>query len=321
MKAAALAPDAVLLPTDFDEYRRFSMRFKAAVADVASIIEDRGIDEIFIDLSDVAGAWNGTANDAYAGIRSIAMDIKARVKAATGLTCSIGITPNKLLAKLCSDLDKPDGLTILTVADIPQRIWPLPVRRINGIGPKANERLAGSGIRTIGDLAAADPAALLRDFGLHYGAWLHEAAHGRDDRPVVTHREPKSVSRETTFESDLHPSSDRAVLGRIFTQLCERLSVDLRAKHYSAQSIGIKLRYHDFRIVTRELSLAAPIDDAKAIRQAAGQCLLRVPLDQRLRLLGVRAGALRNANGEILALTAAPAAPAAPIATTGSLFQ
>ena len=137
----------------------------------------------------------------------------------TGLTCSIGLAPNKLLAKICSDLDKPDGLTIVTEADLATRLWPLPAKRINGIGPKANEKLEALGIRTIGDLAAADPAMLVERFGASYGTWLHDAAHGRDDRPVVTHREPKSFSRETTFERDLHPRHDRAALGEIFTAL------------------------------------------------------------------------------------------------------
>lgn len=297
MKAAALAPDAVLLPTDFDEYRRYSRRFKAAVAEVAPMMEDRGIDEIYIDLTTVPGTQDAGADDPHAGVRATARDIKARVTAATGLSCSIGVTPNKLLSKLCSDLEKPDGLTILTAADIPDRIWPLPARRINGIGPKAGARLEALGIRTIGDLAATDPRELILHFGAHYGPWLHEAAHGRDERPVVTHSEPKSLSRETTFEHDLHPRRDRDALGRIFTDLCRRLGEDLRTKGYQAKTIGIKLRYDDFRIATRELTLPAWTDDARAIRHAAGLCLKRVPLEQRLRLLGVRAGALRRMDG------------------------
>ncbi len=297
MKSAVLAPDAVLLPTDFDQYRRFSRRFKAAVAEVAPIIEDRGIDEIYIDLTAVPGVQDGSADDPHSGVRSVARDIKARVTAATGLTCSIGVTPNKLLSKLCSELEKPDGLTVLTTDDIPSRIWPLPARRINGIGPKADARLDALGIHTIGDLAATDPGELVRHFGAHYGAWLHEAAHGRDERPVVTFSEPKSLSRETTFERDLHPQNDRSALGQIFTQLCERLAEDLRVKGYRAKSVGIKLRFDDFRIVTRELTLPAATGDAQAIRHAAGLCLKRVPLERRLRLLGVRAGALQKNDG------------------------
>jgi DNA polymerase-4 len=296
MKAAALAPDAVLLPTDFDRYRKFSRLFKAAVAEVAPTIEDRGIDEIYIDLSDVPGARNANEADPHAGVRALAQDIKARVHAATGLTCSIGVSPNKLLSKICSDLEKPNGLTILTEADIATRIWPLPAKRINGIGPKASERLDAMGIRTIGELAAADPQTLVVRFGPNYGAWLHEAALGHDERPVVTFSEPKSLSRETTFEHDLHPRRDREALGQIFTRLCERLAADLKAKGYVGKTIGVKLRYDDFRIATRELTLPAHTDDASTIRQGAGQCLKRVALDRKLRLLGVRVGTLCKAD-------------------------
>ena len=153
----------------------------------------------------------------------------------TGLTCSIGITPNKLLSKLASELDKPDGLTLLGHDDIPARIWPLAARKVNGIGPKAAAKLPALGIDTIGDIAAADPAFLLAHFGKSFGAWLHEASHGRDERPVVTSSEPKSISRETTFERDLHAVRDRAELGAIFTDLCEQLAGDLARKSYAAQ--------------------------------------------------------------------------------------
>jgi nucleotidyltransferase/DNA polymerase involved in DNA repair len=179
MKAAQLAPDAVLLPVDFDEYRKYSRLFKAAVREIAPCVEDRGIDEIYIDLSELPGVHGD-------GGHAIGMRLKQAVKAATGLSCSIGITPNKLLSKLGSELDKPDGLTLLGLADIPARIWPLAARKVNGIGPKASEKLAGLGLHTVGDIAAADPELLVQHFGPHYGRWLHEASHGRDDREVVT---------------------------------------------------------------------------------------------------------------------------------------
>jgi DNA polymerase-4 len=285
MKAAQLAPDAVLLPIDFDEYRKYSRLFTAAVRQITPQAEDRGIDEIYIDLSEVPGA------QADAG-RGVAQSLKDAVREATGLSCSVGVTPNKLLSKICSDLDKPDGLTLLAPEDIPARIWPLPAKKINGIGPKATEKLAGFGIHTIGDLAAADTQFLVDHFGKSYGAWLHEAAHGRDDRPVVTYSEPKSISRETTFERDLHAVRDRAALGAIFTELCVELAGDLARKGYAGKTIGIKLRFDDFKIVTRDLTLPAHTMDARAIRRAAGECLKRVDLTRRLRLLGVRAGTL-----------------------------
>ncbi len=281
MKAAQLAPDAILLPTDFDSYRRYSRLFKSAVATIAPRIEDRGIDEIYIDLSEHEG-----------DTRELVLRIKEAVRDATGLLCSVGIAPNKLLAKICSDLEKPDGLTMLGHADIPRLIWPLPVRKINGIGPKAADKHATLGIHVIKDLAEADPALLQANFGRSYAEWLHNASHGIDDRPVVTNPEPKSISRETTFERDLHARRDRDTLSAIFTDLCTRVAGDLQRKGYLCQTIGIKLRYDDFRTVTRDLTVPAATADAKLIRKAAGECLRRVPLDRRLRLLGVRASAL-----------------------------
>jgi DNA polymerase-4 len=294
MKAAQKCPQAVLLPTDFDEYRRYSRAFKAAVAELAPVIEDRGIDEIYIDLTDLPGAQDAVGHDPCGGVRALAQEIRNNVRRATGLTCSVGVTPNKLLSKLASELDKPDGLTLLTEADIAPRLWPLPVRRINGIGPKAGAKLERLGIATIGELAARDPEELVGHFGASYGRWLHEAAHGIDERPVVTASEPVSMSRETTFERDLHAGRDRAELSRIFTSLCERVAADLQRKGYAGRTVGIKLRFDDFRTVTRDLTLPAAVADAGAIRAAAGQCLKRVDLDRRLRLLGVRVASLQR---------------------------
>ena len=307
MKAAKLAPDAVLLPVDFEQYRHHSRLFKAAVRAVAPCVEDRGIDEIYIDLSDAPGA----SLDAGA---ALGRQLKAAVFAATGLTCSVGVAPNKLLAKICSELDKPDGLTLLAAADIPARIWPLAARKVNGIGPKASAKLEGFGITTIGELAAADPAWLLAEFGPHYGAWLHRAAHGLDERPVVTFSEPKSISRETTFERDLHAVRDRAALTGILNDLCLQLAGDLSRKGYASQTIGIKLRFDDFKIVTRDLTLTAHTMDARGIRRAAGECLKRVDLTRRLRLIGVRAGKLATL-AELVGSTDAGAAPAATVLT------
>jgi DNA polymerase-4 len=184
---------------------------------------------------------------------------------------------------------------VLTEADIAPRVWPLPVRKINGIGPKAAARLEELGIRTIGELAQADPGRLVERFGGSYGAWMHEAAHGRDGRAVVTRSEPKSISRETTFEDDLHAVRDKERLSRIFTELCVRVAADLARKGYVGRTIGLKLRYDNFKTVTRDRTLEEPTGDAAVIRRAAGECLKRVPLDRRIRLLGVRIGALSKA--------------------------
>jgi DNA polymerase-4 len=292
MKAAKLAPEAVLLPVDFDEYRRLSRAFKAAVAEIAPVIEDRGIDEIYIDLTEVPGAQDAVGHDPFGGVRGLAQEIRNNVLQRTGLTCSVGVTPNKLLSKIASELDKPDGLTVLTEADIPTRIWPLAARKVNGIGPKAADKLLALGIRTVGELAARPRAELIEAFGRSYGAWLHEVAHGRDDRPVVTHSEPVSISRETTFERNLHAVRDRAALGEILTRLCGQVALDLQRKGYRARTIGIKLRFEDFKTVTRDLTLPEPVADGSDIRRAAGECLKRVDLTRSLRLLGVRASSL-----------------------------
>jgi DNA polymerase IV len=301
MKAARLAPDAIRLPADFDAYQRHSKLFKAAVRAIAPEIENRGIDEIYIDLTDVVPssvvAREGDDDDWTLRARALAHSIKDAVRAATGLSSSIGLAPNKLLAKIASELDKPDGITIVTAADIASRIWPLPSRKINGIGPKASARLEGLGIRTIGELAHADPQWLVQNFGRHYGAWMHEAANGRDLRPVVTKSEPQSISRETTLDRDLHAVRDRTELSQIFTELCAHLADDLRRAGYVGRTIGLKVRFDNFHTVTRDQTIPAPTQDAQVIRRAAGECLKRVPLERRIRLLGVKAAALTPGDG------------------------
>jgi DNA polymerase-4 len=281
MRAAALAPEAILLPADFEEYGRYSRCFKAAVAEIAPHIEDRGIDEIYIDLTDVAGET-----------LALAQQIKQNVWRATGLSCSIGISCNKLLAKLASELQKPDGLTMLAPTDLSARIWPLPARRINGVGPRASTRLEALGIRTIGELAQAPVETLVAHFGERYARWLGDVAHGRDERPVVTEWEPKSLSRETTFERDLDPQRDRDALSGTLLELCERLGRDLARTGWAGRTIGIKLRYGDFRTITRVTTLEDVTSDPQTIRNAARSCLKRVALDRKLRLLGVRVGSL-----------------------------
>lgn len=281
MKAAVLAPDAVLLPVDFARYRDYSRRFKKAVAQIAGQIEDRGVDEIYIDLSD-----HDEDSAALAG------RIKQAVFQATGLTCSIGIASNKLLAKIASELDKPDGVTILKDEQIQSRIWPMPASKINGVGPKATARLDGLGIHTIADIATAPPDLLQRHFGLSYARWLIDAAHGKDDRPVVTSSEPKSMSRETTFERDLHVVRDRAELSAIFQRLCEQLEADLKRNDYAGRTVGVKLRFDDFRTVTRDFTVPDVVASAAEIRWAAGQCLKRIEFDRRIRLLGVKVSKL-----------------------------
>jgi DNA polymerase-4 len=307
MKAAKLCPQAVLLPVDFAQYRRYSQRFKNIITEIAPQMEDRGVDEVYIDFTDVPGGQRQ-------GGRALARLIQKAIYDDTGLTCSVGVAPNKLLAKMASEFNKPNGISVVMEDEVEAKIWPLACRKINGIGPKAEEKLRGHGIATIGDLARRDRQWLMNTFGQRTGAWLHDASHGRDDRPVVTESEPVSMSRETTFERDLHAVRDRAALGAIFTRLCEQLAADLQHKGYRGRTIGIKLRFDDFSTVTRDHTLEHATADAAEIRRAAGQCLKRAPLDKRLRLLGVRVAGLEPEGGAPLV------GPAKSEAASGSLF-
>jgi DNA polymerase IV len=281
MQSAKLAPEAILLPANFEAYRDHSRRFKQAVASVAPIMEDRGIDEIYLDLTDLD-------SDTVA----LAKRIKQAVFDATGLSCSIGITPNKLLSKICSDLDKPDGLTLLSAEEITTRIWPLPANKVNGIGPKATLKLAELGIHTIGDVAQTPILDLQQAFGRQMGQWLHEVSHGIDDRPVVTYRDPKSLSRESTLAANLHVKYDREALTRMVDDLCQRVAEDLAHKQRRCKTVGIKVKFADFSVVTRDLTVLEPIGEARDIRDAVSECLKRVVWHDRIRLLGVRASGL-----------------------------
>lgn len=291
MKAAKLAPDALVLPVDFEEVRKFSRLFKSVIREIAPVVEDRGVDEVYIDFTDVPGGQRE-------GGRVLARLIQKAIHEKTGLTCSIGVAPNKLIAKMASEFNKPNGISVVYEKDVQDKIWPLPVRKINGIGPKAEIRLHKLHLHTIGDIASQEREWLIDNFGKSYGAWMHDAAWGRDDRPVVTESEPVSMSRETTFDRDLHAVRDKAELGAIFTELCVQLAEDLTRKGYVGKTIGIKLRYDDFRIATRDQTIEHFTADAKTIRQVAGQCLKRVDLARRLRLLGVRVGKLARADSE-----------------------
>jgi DNA polymerase IV len=285
MKAAKLCPQAILLPVDFNEYRKFSRQFKTIILDIAPLMEDRGVDEVYIDFTEVPGGQRE-------GGRVLARLIQKRIFDETGLTASVGVAPNKLLAKMASEFNKPNGISVIYEGDLQSKIWPLPCRKINGIGPKADEKLKRHGISLIGELAARDEQWLIDTFGKATGAWMFRAAWGRDERPVVTESEPVTISRETTFDRDLHAVADKVELGQIFTRLCEGLAGDLQRKGYVGKTIGIKLRYDNFKAATRDITLDHFTADAKEIRHTGGLCLKRVPLERKLRLLGVRIGSL-----------------------------
>jgi DNA polymerase-4 len=279
--ALRCCPQAVFLPVDYQTYAAVSARIKRVLAEFTPIMEDAGIDEAFLDIS--AGPEPPA---------EIARAIKRRIRDETGLTCSIGIASNKLLAKMASDLEKPDGLTVLGESDIAKRIWPLPVRKLWGVGPKTEQRLAALGITTIGALAHAAADGLTAAFGPGHARSLHDAAQGIDASPLITHWEPKSLSRETTFQRD---TGDWARVRVTLLAITQELAAQLRERGQLARQVTVKLRFADFDTHTHALTLAAATDAPEPIAHAALQCLERFALLKKVRLVGVRLGGLTDA--------------------------
>lgn len=272
--AHRLCPDAVFLPVDYEEYSRVSEEVKAILREFSPSIEDVGIDEAFLDISSIDRPSE-----------EIAREIKKRIKDETDLTCSIGIAPNKLLAKMASDMQKPDGLTILTEDDIRSRIWPLSVRKLWGVGPKTEAYLKEKGVQTIGDLASLSLDRLIEEFGESYGNYLYEASKGIDESPLVTHWEPKSISRETTFQRDV---DNWQVIAKTLADLTREVVTSMKEEGYQGRTVTVKIRFNDFKTYTRAKTLGRHTDSEEEIRKAAFDCLGRIELKKKVRLIGVR---------------------------------
>jgi DNA polymerase-4 len=241
-------------------------------------MESGGIDEAYLDITDI----DDTSEN-------IARRIKIGIRNTTGLTCSIGIAPNKLLAKIASEMKKPDGLTILTEEDIKDTIWPLPVRKLYGVGPKTEARLHEINIATIGHIAGMSQERLITEFGDSYGRYLYDAARGIDESPLITHWEPKSISREITFQTDV---KDWQVIAKTLAALTKDVIADMVSNGYKARTFTVKVRFSDFRTLTRATTLHDFIDSEEEVRKAVFSCLKKIQLDKRVRLLGVRASNL-----------------------------
>ncbi|MDX1252652.1 MAG: DNA polymerase IV [Gammaproteobacteria bacterium] len=278
--AYKLCPQAIFLPVDYDEYARISVTIKEILREFTPLLEDVGIDEAFLDISGL-----NTPSE------QIAAAIKQKIRQQTALSCSIGIAPNKLLAKIASDMQKPDGLTIIQEGDVATRIWPLPVRKLPGVGPKTEARLKAMSITTIGDLAAQPLKTLTAELGKAHGQYLHEAAQGIDDSPLITHWEPKSSSREITFQHDI---GDWQVLAKTLAALTRELVDSLKEEGYLGRTVTVKVRFSDFETHTREKTLESHTNNLAAIRHGAFDCLRRFELTKKVRLIGVRVGDLRK---------------------------
>ena len=278
--AYKLCPDAVFLPVDYEEYSRVSERIKEILREFTLIIEDVGIDEAFLDISSIDKPSE-----------EIAKKIKRRIKDETDLTCSIGIAPNKLLAKMASDMQKPDGFTIIKEEDVESHIWPLPARKLWGVGPKTETYLKEMGIKTIGELASLSLDRLIEEFGQSYGDYLYEASRGMDESPLITHWEPKSISRETTFQRDV---DNWQVIAKTLVELTKEVVISMKEEGYQGRTITVKVRFSDFKTYTRAKTLAESTVSLDEIRRAAFDCLKRFELKKKIRLIGMRIGNLEK---------------------------
>ena len=272
-------PDAVFLRPDFDAYRSVSREVMAILRANAETVEVVGLDEAYVDLSDLFAP------------KSVMRRIANQVKAATGLTCSIGIAESKLLAKIASEMAKPAGLVCLAREEAIERFADESPGLIPGIGPKTVERLGRMKIHTLAELRARDQAELTAAFGERTGPWLKRRASFEDDSPVVIERETKSQSVETTFDTDL---ADRGEMERVLTNQAAELSRRLQRRQLAGRTIGIKVRLDDWTTVTRVRTLDGPTDQPDLIGEVARELLRAYSPTRPVRLLGVRVAAFEG---------------------------
>ncbi len=278
-RARRLCPDGVYLPPDFPYYRAASREVMDLVRAAAPAIELIGLDEAYLDLTGVEAP--------QARMRELAQEIER----STQLVCSIGIGPNKLVAKVASDAEKPRGFVVLSCAQARERFRDAPPGLIPGIGPKTAERLRAAGLTTLGALAAADPGVLAQRFGPRLGQALIGRARFDDDAPVTQQRKVVSESRETTFDRDI---ADQAELEAVLASLVEKLCGDLSAAGRRGRTIGIKVRLDDFSTHTRARTLAVPVASAERVGPVALELLRRFAAPRPVRLLGVRVAGLEH---------------------------
>lgn len=276
--AARLCPQAVFVRPNFPLYRRYSCRVMDLMGEATSLIEQVSIDEAYLDLTDAAA---GDFDRAIA----LARDIQRRVKEETGLDCSIGLATSKLVAKIACGLGKPHGFTVVRPGDEAAFLAPLPVGEVPGIGPVTADALRRSGVRTLGELAACGEAELVQRFGKR-GSWMRRAALGLDDSPVVTGWEPKSVSSETTFETDV---ADARALRETLRRLAADVARRMEREGVSGRTVGIKIRYGNFETITRARTRPWAMSDAGEIaREAIALFDLHWQPGRPVRLLGVK---------------------------------
>ena len=286
-RAYRLCPHGVYLPVDMTKYARVSAEIMAILAEFSPLVEPVSVDEAFLDLTGTATLW-GPPPDAVRAIKS-------RIRAQTGLTASAGLAANKFVAKVASDLEKPDGLVVVPPGREAEFLAPLPIERLWGVGKATAKELQGLGVATIGQLQRLAPAVLTARLGPH-GSDLLALAFGRDGRPVEPFSPPKSMGAETTFGRDCR---DPARLEETLRGQAERVARELRADGLAACRVTLKLRWADFRTLTRSHT-GDPTQDGLELYRRAALLLSREPLVQAVRLIGVSASALRaEAHGQL----------------------
>ena len=281
--ALRLCPEGIWVRGRMERYAEISREIRKRMRDCSPLVEPLSIDEAFVDLT-------GIVTDLVGGA-GIGMNLKAQIVKDHGLTASVGIAPNKFLAKIASDLEKPDGLVLFPHEAVRTRLWPLPVERLWGVGPKTGERLKAGGVHRIEDLANRSESAIASLVGGRAARHLQALARGEDDRPVVPSREAKSISSERTYETDLNDPDD---IDRAFLARSVQVARELRKDGLTARTVHIKIRTGDFTTWTRAATLAEPTDLAETIVKAARE-MYRARIDlhgKGVRLLGVGASHL-----------------------------
>jgi DNA polymerase-4 len=287
-RALVLCPQAVILPARFSVYGDYSRRVMDILRAVTPLFEQMSIDEAYLDVTEQIPAWEAAVD--------LARQLQRQVRDDVGLSASLGVASNKLVAKIASDYEKPGGLTVVPPGHEANFLAPLPVRVLWGVGPVMAGKLAGLGATTVGELARLPEEDLRQRFGKH-GAGLARQAQGIDRRPVFTEHRVKSISQERTFRRDI---TDPEAMHEQLHKMSERVARRLVKNNLVAATIGIKLRYSDFTTLTRQMSLAVPTADERVIAQAACTLLDRTWQRHRpVRLLGVSAQRLSEPDGQL----------------------
>ena len=309
-QARRLAPNAAYLVPRFSLYQAVSGQVMELLGRLSPLVEPLSLDEAFVDL-EAGGAAEDTA-----GALAIGEELRAVIRAVTGLTGSVGLAGSKMLAKIASEQAKPNGLRLIEPGTERELLAPMSVRILPGVGPATADHLRRAGMTTVDDLAAAGEAELVRLLGKAHGGSLHRMAFGYDDRPVVAERDAKSVSVEDTFDTDLH---DRVRVRTEVERLADRCVQRLRGAGRSGRTVVLKVRRYDFSTLTRSETLRGPTDDPGVVREAAARLLEAVDTTGGVRLLGVGVTGLADYTQEdLFAQAAGERAAADDTAGTGA---